>query len=133
LPSTMKDPVGPNNMVASFLFADGSIGNLTYSTIGSKTSQGELVEAYQQDLGISSQNFKRLSINGRISKTTSSWLPKKGYERQLAAFIEAVRNGTSPEVTVVDGVRASIACIRALESAKLGTPRTIDLQEFLLA
>jgi len=133
LPSTMKDPVGPNNMVASFLFADGSIGNLTYSTIGSKTSQGELVEAYQQDLGISSQNFRRLSINGRISKTTSSWLPKKGYERQLAAFIEAVRNGTSPEVTVVDGVRASIACIRALESAKLGTARTIDLQEFLLA
>jgi predicted dehydrogenase len=133
LPATMKDPVGTNNLVASFLFSDGSIGNLTYSTIGSKTSQGELVETFQQGLGIASQNFRRLSINGKVSKTTSSWLPKKGYEQQLAAFIGAIRNGTSPEVTVIDGVRASIACIRALESAKSGAPRSIDLQEYLLA
>ena len=133
LPSTMKDPVGANNLVASFLFADGSIGNLTYSTIGSKTSQGELVEAFQLGLGITSQNFRRLSINGQISRTTSSWLPKKGYERQLVAFIDAIRNGTSPQVTVIDGVRASIACIRALESARSGAPRSIDLQEYLSA
>ncbi len=131
LPSAMRDPVGTNNLVASFLFADGSIGNLTYSTIGSKTSQGELVEAFQLGLGITSQNFRRLSINGQISKTTSSWLPKKGYDQQLAAFIDAIRNGTSPEVTVIDGVRASIACIRALESARSGAPRPIDLQEYL--
>jgi predicted dehydrogenase/threonine dehydrogenase-like Zn-dependent dehydrogenase len=131
LPATMKDPIGTNNLVAGFLFADGSIGNLTYSTIGSKKSQGELVEAFQQGLGITSQNFRRLSIDGRISKKTVSWLPKKGYERQLAGFIDAIRNGTSPEVTVIDGVRASIACIRALESARSGTPQPIDLQEYL--
>jgi predicted dehydrogenase/threonine dehydrogenase-like Zn-dependent dehydrogenase len=133
LPAAMKDPVGANNLVASFLFADGSIGNLTYSTIGSKTSQGELVEAFQPGLGLTSQNFRRLSINGRISRTTSSWLPKKGYERQLVAFIDAIRHGTSPPVTVIDGVRASVACIRALESARSGAPRSIDLQEYLSA
>lgn len=133
LPSSMRDPVGTNNLVACFLFADGSIGNLTYSTMGSKTSQGELVEAFQQGLGITSQNFRRLSINGQVSRKISSWSPKKGYERQFAAFIDAIRNGTSPEVTVIDGVRASIACIRALESAQSGAPRAIDLQEYLSA
>lgn len=133
LPSGMRDPVGTNNLVASFLFADGSIGNLTYSTMGSKTSQGELVEAFQLGLGITSRNFRRLSINGRISRTSSSWLPKKGYEQQLAAFMDAIRDGTSPEVTVIDGVRASVACLRALESARSGAPRSIDLQEYLSA
>jgi hypothetical protein len=35
LPTSRKDPIGENNLVASFRFADGSIGNLTYCTVGS--------------------------------------------------------------------------------------------------
>ena len=31
LPTGKQDPMGENNMVACFRFADGSIGNLTYS------------------------------------------------------------------------------------------------------
>lgn len=131
LPPGGKDPVGENNMVASFRFADGSLGNLTYSTMGSKTSQGELVEAYQQGLGISSENFKKLSINGTISRTKSAWLPDKGYNEQLASFVESIRTGSKPAVTVLDGVRASIGCIRALESAKQqGKPVAIDLSSY---
>src|SRR4030095_13875893 len=38
LPTDKKEPIGENNLVASFRFADGSIGNLTYCTVGSKTS-----------------------------------------------------------------------------------------------
>ncbi len=64
LPTGKQDPIGENNMVACFRFADGSIGNLTYCTVGSKTSGGERVEAYVQGLGLETENFKRFSANG---------------------------------------------------------------------
>ena len=130
LPTGAKDPIGENNMVASFRFADGSIGNLTYSTMGSKTSQGELVEAYQQGLGITSENFKRLTINGALSRSTTAWIANKGYDEQLADFITAIRTGRQPTVTVLDGVRATIGCLRAMESAKDGGARPVDLSAF---
>ena len=117
-------------MVASFRFADGSIGNLTYSTMGSKTSQGELVEAYQQGLGISSENFKRLTVNGVLSRSTKAWIADKGYDPQLADFIGAIREGRPPTVTVLDGIRATIGCLRAIESAKHGGSRAVDLSLF---
>jgi predicted dehydrogenase len=121
LPAASKNPIGENNMVASFLFADGSIGNLTYTTIGTKTSQGEFVEAFQQGLGLRSENFKELWINGStLRRKKRAWIPDKGYDEQLASFLDAIRKGTQPEVTVLDGVRASIGCIRALESAREG-------------
>jgi predicted dehydrogenase len=131
LPTGGKDPVGENNMIACFRFEDGSIGNLTYSTMGSRTSGGERVEAYMQGLGMVSENFKRLTINGALSTSKKAWFADKGYNEQLAAFIEVVRKGAKPEVTVLDGVRASIACIRALESAKAnGQPVAIALDEY---
>ena len=34
LPTGTKDPIGQNNLAATFSFADGSIANLTYCTIG---------------------------------------------------------------------------------------------------
>src|SRR5712692_1708179 len=46
LPTGKKDPIGENNLVASFHFADGSIGNLTYCTVGSGSSGRERVEDF---------------------------------------------------------------------------------------
>ena len=46
LPTDKEDPIGENNLVAAFRFADGSIANLTYSTVGSRTSAGERVEVF---------------------------------------------------------------------------------------
>ncbi len=48
LPTGKADPIGENNLAASFRFADGSVGNLTYCTVGSKTSGGERVEVFAE-------------------------------------------------------------------------------------
>src|SRR5581483_9433272 len=73
LPTGKKDPIGENNMVASFRFADGSIGNLTYCTVGSRTSAGERVEAFAPGLGAFAEDFKRSEIRtGGVSKS-STW------------------------------------------------------------
>jgi predicted dehydrogenase len=131
LPTGKQDPIGENNMVASFRFADGSVGNLTYCTIGSKTSGGEHVEVFAQGIGVSTEDFKRLTIKGGIKRSSKRLWGEKGYAAQLEAFIEGVRAGRQPEVTVRDGARATVACLRMLESAKTLNPCTINLADVL--
>jgi predicted dehydrogenase len=131
LPSAMKEPIGENNLVASFRFADGSIGNLTYSTVGSKTSGGELVEVFAAGLGAAAEDFKRVSINGRTRRRKSFLFPKKGYEDQMKAFLSAIQQGTPAAVGVRDGSRATIGCLRMLQAARLEQTCAIDLDAAL--
>jgi len=122
LPAGKKDPIGENNLVASFRFADDSVANLTYCTVGSKTSGGERVEAYASGMGAIAEDFKSLTVRGsRVSKR-SSWFAEKGYAEQLRAFFDEIGAGKLPEVDVRDGARATIVCLRMLESARTLAP-----------
>lgn len=131
LPAGKKDPVGENNLVASLRFADGSVGNLTYCTVGSRTSAGERVEAFAQGVGVMVEDFKRLKIQTGFARTRSRMFPDKGYRAQLESFLTAIRKGTNPEVTSRDGARATIGCLRMLESARTRIPCAINLDETL--
>lgn len=127
LPTGHKEPVGENNVVASIHFADGSIGNLTYCTVGSKTSAGEHVEVFAQGIGVTTEDFKRLTVNAATRSTRSRWSAEKGYAAQMEAFLKGIRTGHQPEVTVRDGARATIVCLRLLQSARTSSPCAIDL------
>lgn len=125
LPTGKADPIGENNMVASFRFADGSIGGLTYCTVGSKTSGGERVEVFAGGLGAYSENFKRVAINQSMRRTRSRMWPDKGYFEQMDDFMSSIREGREPEVTVRDGARATLGCLAMLESARSHAPASI--------
>ena len=43
---------------------------------------------------------------------------EKGYGAQIENFIRDLKNGKAPAVTVRDGARSTIGCLRMLESAK---------------
>lgn len=131
LPTGKKDPIGENNIAASFRFADGSIGNLTYCTVGSKASGGERVEAFMQGCAVITENFKRLVIQTGTSRVQKRFFPAKGYDAQLKSFLDRIRKGESPEITVLDGARATIGGLRMLESARTLRPCSIDLEEVL--
>jgi predicted dehydrogenase len=126
LPTGKQDPIGENNMVACFRFADGSIGNLTYCTVGSRTSGGERVEAYTQGLGIHTQDFKHLTICSGARQQRKRMFAEKGYSAQIENFIRDLKDGKVPAVTVRDGARSTIGCLRMLESAKDLMPKAID-------
>jgi predicted dehydrogenase len=131
LPTGQQEPVGENNLAASIRFADGSIANLTYCTVGSRTSGGERLEAFAPGLGVVAEDFKRISIRTRIRSERSRWFAEKGYAAQLENFFEAVGKGSSPEVTARDGARATLVCLRMLESARSRSAREIDLEVLL--
>jgi predicted dehydrogenase len=131
LPTGQKEPIGENNLVASFRFADGSIGSLTYCTVGSKTSGGERVEVFAQGLGVATEDFKRLTVSAGLRRTRTRWWGEKGYGAQLESFVGRVREGKEPEVTVRDGARATVGCLRMLESARMLRPVALDLDAVL--
>ena len=131
LPTGKKDPIGENNLVASFRFADGSIANLTYCTVGSHTSAGERVEAFATGFGASAEDFKRSSRQTKVVLKSSSWFAEKGYEDQMRAFFAAQKQGRPPDVTVRDGVRSTLGCLLMMQSARDHAPCSIDLEDFL--
>lgn len=122
LPVGKKDPIGENNLAATFRFADGSIGTLNYSTVGSKTSAGERVEIFAPGLGGVAENFKSRELLGAIRTRRRRFWPQKGYAAQMQEFVDALRAGRAPAVTVKDGVRASMGCLAMLASAREGKP-----------
>lgn len=131
LPTGKDDPIGENNIAATFRFADGSIGNLTYCTIGSKTSGGERVEVFAPGLGLITEGMKRLTVNATAAKTSSRWFAEKGYMAQMEAFILGLRTGDRPHVTARDGARASIGSLLMLKSARTLQACKIDLDAIL--
>jgi len=132
LPTGKQDPIGENNMVACFQFADGSIGNLTYCTVGSRTSGGERVEVYMQGMGIYSEDFKTVTTLGKLRHRRHKVFAEKGYGAQIDEFVADLRAGKSPSVTVRDGARSTIGCLRMLESAKDLAPKRIDWEAALV-
>jgi predicted dehydrogenase len=131
LPQGKKDPIGENNIVASFHFADGSIGNLTYCTVGSATSGGERVEVYAPGIGIATEDFKFLEVKGGSKKTRTKMFADKGYMAQLQEFVDALQKGRQPAVTVLDGVRSTIGCVQLMESCRTLEPQPINLEAVL--
>jgi hypothetical protein len=51
---------------------------------------------------------------------------EKGYGAQIDEFVSDLRSGKTPSVTVRDGARATIGCLRMLESAKEHKPFAVD-------
>jgi predicted dehydrogenase/threonine dehydrogenase-like Zn-dependent dehydrogenase len=131
LPTDKKDPIGENNLVAAFRFADGSIANLTYCTVGSRTSAGERLEVFAAGLGGIAEDFKHSVLQTGIVSKNSSWFAEKGYEVQMRAFFAALKQGKPPDISVRDGVRATLGCLCMLQSAREHAPCSIDIEDFL--
>jgi predicted dehydrogenase len=133
LPTDKKDPIGENNLVAAFRFADDSIANLTYTTVGSRTSGGERLEVFATGLGATAEDFKQSVIRTGVVRKSSSWFAEKGYELQMRSFFAALKQGRAPDITVRDGVRSTLGCLRMLQSAREHAPCPIDIEDFLAA
>ena len=131
LPTGTTDPIGENNLVATFRFADGSIGSLNYSTIGSKKAGGERVEVFAKGVSSVVEDFKEFKSVSDFQRKRATLWAHKGYEEQLRSFFRSLATGEAPEITVRDGARATLVCVEMLKSAQTLTPREIDLEGLL--
>jgi predicted dehydrogenase/threonine dehydrogenase-like Zn-dependent dehydrogenase len=132
LPVREGEPVGQNNLCATFRFADASIATMTYCTVGSKTSAGERVECFAPGFGVETDSFRFLAVLEGSAKKQSTFFADKGYEPQMKSFLKAIQDGVQHPVGVVDGMRATLGCLKMLESARTGEPCSIDLSSLLI-
>ncbi len=116
-----------HNIAASIKFADGSVGNFIYTVIGSDSSGGEMVEVFAPGVGLAAEDFKSLTVKKKTRKTSSKYFADKGYDEQLASFVKSLKDGKETEITVRDGVRATLGCLLMLESIATGAPCRFDL------
>jgi predicted dehydrogenase len=131
LPTDVPEPIGDHNVAASLGFADGSIANLTYTTVGNKATGGERVEGWAPGVGAIVEDFKWFQSRTTLRSTKKKWFPEKGYASQMSRFIESIRKGMAPDVSVRDGARATLVCLRLLEAARERSPREIDLKALI--
>lgn len=131
MPTELQEPMGVNNVAASFRFADGSIGNLLYATAGSASSAGELVEVFAPGVAASCEDFKRLTIKRAQRKTKKHLFAEKGYFAQMDSFVRELKEGREPGVSVRDGARATIGALLMLKSAQIGEKQSFNLDERL--
>lgn len=120
LPVDQAGSVASDSMAAVIEFADGSVANLTYCTVGSKTSGGERLEVFGAGFCVETENFRRLVVKRGLALTSRKFFPDKGYQEQLASFFQSIRDGRPQDIGIADGVRATMVCLKLLEASRSG-------------
>lgn len=110
-------------------FADGSIGNLVYTSVGSKPLGKERLEVFCDGTGAVVDDYKNLTIRGAAKVDEKVRRVDKGHNEEFEHFLAAVTGKVQPLITHVDGVQAAMVCLAILESARLGS--AIELNTFV--
>ena len=89
-----RSTVNNDNIVIAMKFADGSVGNLTYTATGNKAFSREALEIFFDGKTISSQDFSFSKFHG-ISKTEvfKTRGQEMGYKEELKHFADGFHEG----------------------------------------
>jgi predicted dehydrogenase/threonine dehydrogenase-like Zn-dependent dehydrogenase len=122
-----------DNVVASFKFANGTLGTISYLANGDKSASKERVEVFGGGSVAILEDFRRLELvrNGRKQTTRSRWGQDKGHEAEMQAFVDALRGKTPPPILWEEIVGSTLATLRLQNSCQAGQPLTIDLGAFV--
>lgn len=123
--------VSPHHVLVRPLRSLISSGTGTASLHTGSLLNSERVEGFVVGVAAGAEDFRRSIEIGTGKPSTRRRLAAKGHVEQMQAFGAAARGERAPEVTLIDGIRATIGCLRMLESAADGgAPKAIDLAGF---
>ncbi|MDQ3009400.1 MAG: bi-domain-containing oxidoreductase [Acidobacteriota bacterium] len=109
--------------------SDGSIGNINYFATGDRGFPKERVEVYGGGRVSVLDDFRQLEMwrDGK-RKVVKRLAQDKGFDRELAAFIEAAREGREMPIGWRSLALTTLACLRIEESLRSGRPEVVDLR-----
>ena len=81
------------NFVATVTFADGSVGSLSYTSLGSQAHPKERIEIFCDGKVFDLEDFKTMRVSGRRLKAPTFALPQKGHTQELDALAAALDIG----------------------------------------
>lgn len=118
-----KSTVNNDNIVATIKFSDGSIGELTYASSGSRSLGRESFEIFWQGNAASCVDFRRTQLHtkrGAGKFNTSS--RELGYREELLHFAEIVRGQTAPKTSQQEMLLTMRALFAIEQSLATGMP-----------
>ena len=117
------------NLHITVTFADGSIGNITYTANGDPSLPREHVEIFGDGKVIVIDNFKKFSLvsGGKIKKAALR-NPDMGHSSEVTAMINALASGDPSPIPFADIVAATMATFCINDSIVTGMPVEIGLE-----
>ena len=117
-----------DSSVISMGLTDGSIASIVYTASGDPSVAKEHVEVFCDGNIATIDDFKSGSFisNGKRTKIGGG-AQDKGHADEIAAFLEAARNGTGAPIALESLVATSLASFAVVESARTASVVTVDL------
>jgi predicted dehydrogenase/threonine dehydrogenase-like Zn-dependent dehydrogenase len=118
---------------ATIRFADGSLANIVYTTLGDTSFSKELIECYKGGAVCRIDNFRELTIvaSGKQIVKKKSMAQDKGHSSQVKAFVDGVVSGVPP-VDEQSQIDSSLATLLVLKALRLGHPVELLEQELVV-
>ncbi len=114
-----------DNISVTVQFEDGSLGNLVYVGEGDKSLPKERMEVFGGGKVGVINDFR----NGEIysdNKCTKIKLSGKGHAQEVAAFLDAVKNGTEAPISFDSIYYTTLTTFKILDSLHTGMQQKID-------
>ena len=121
-------PETQDNAVITLRFADSSIAGITIGDLGSSDYPKERVELFQGERTVLIDDYQLLEAYG-FSGEHSLALPEvdKGFVQELVELAAAIRDHRPAPITEIDGARATLCAVKAIEAIKTGHAQTLNL------
>jgi predicted dehydrogenase/threonine dehydrogenase-like Zn-dependent dehydrogenase len=82
-----------DNFVTTLTFEDGSIANLTYTSMGSKRFPKEQMEIFCDGTVLTLNDYREVLISGNNEKGRKSKRTEKGHHEELYEFAKTIKSG----------------------------------------
>ena len=102
------------------LFANGSIGVISYYANGPKSLPKEYIEVFHAGSAAILDNFKKIKIFGKKEFKKSLFNQDKGQALMVSSFVNSIISGTPSPITFEEISAVTKTCFAVLESIKTG-------------
>lgn len=119
--------VNSDNVVVALKFADGSVGDITYSASGDKTFSRERIEIFHGGMTIVLSDFRETILyQGGKKRTFKTLNQEMGYREELQHFADLVTGKMEPLVAPKEYFYSTAAVFCIDRSLETGMPANVE-------
>lgn len=117
---------GSDTLTIVIKLSDGSVGNINYFATGDRAFPKERIEVYGAGRVGVLDDFRRLEVwHAGKRKSSRSMSQDKGFDVELASFIEAARTGSAMPIRLGSLVLTTLTTFRIRDSIASGRPEPV--------
>jgi polar amino acid transport system substrate-binding protein len=117
-----------DSVVITIHYADGSLATIQYLAHGAVEVSKERIEVFADGATALVDNFAKTIFHGAGHGAVKG-RQEKGFEAELSAFLDAIRDGQESPIPFESLVRTTRVTFAALESLRLGKPIELGADE----